>query len=257
MIVFQTNFSFRFSSRNATSFVTGRSVDGGAADQNTKCKHGHYLRADTSVNLHFINILDHFMATLQRTICVTPSQLLLWTFNLRLHILIRQYIDCYLPVFFSCMRELCSKSPSGRLIKDSTFPLWHLIKFSLEASGLVFSEVMNYSPSSWQMKRLASCPRSAWYLTACLLCTPGSVCTINTAVVVTAGPPRGRNELQPQHHQHPHHWHTWTHLPGESRYLCTCGRRSLRHITSFPKEETRRGSIDSLFLSTSSFLSIM
>lgn len=159
--------------------------------------------------------------------------------------------------FFCCMKEPCSKSPSGRLIKDSTFPLWHLIKLSLEASGLVFSELMNYSPSSWQMKRLASCPRSAWYLTACLLCTPGSVCTINTAVVVTAWPPRGRNELQPQHHQHPHHWHMWTHLPGESRYLCTCGRRSLSHITSFPKEETRSGSIDSLFLSTSSFMSIM
>lgn len=181
----------------------------------------------------------------------------IWTFNLRLQILIRQYMDCYLPVFFCCMRELWSKSPSGRLIKDSTFPLWHLIKLSLEASGLVFSEVMNYSPSSWQMKRLASCPRSAWYLTACLLCTPGSVCTINTAVVVTAWPPRGGNELQPQHHQHPHHWHTGTHLPGESRYLCTCGRRSLSHVTSFPKEETRGGSIDSLFLSSSSFRSIM
>lgn len=137
------------------------------------------------------------------------------------------------------MRKFWSKSPSHRLIKDLTFPFWHLIKLSLEASGLVFSEVMKYSQSSWQMKRLASCPRSAWYLTACLLCIPGSVCTINTTVVVTAGPPRDRNELQPQPHQHPHRWHTWTHLTGESRYVCTCGRCSLSHIESFRKEETR------------------
>lgn len=47
---------------------------------------------------------------------------------------------------------------------------------------------MNYSANSWQMKSLASCPRSMWYLTVCLLCTPGSVCTINTTAEVTTRP---------------------------------------------------------------------
>lgn len=49
---------------------------------------------------------------------------------------------------------------------------------------------MNYSVSSWQMKRLASCPGrcGTWQCRPCLLCTPGSVCTINTAAEVTTGP---------------------------------------------------------------------
>lgn len=39
--------------------------------------------------------------------------------------------------------------------------------------------------------------------------------------------------------------------------ISTCGHDYLSHSGSPPKEDTRRGSIDSLFLSTSSFRSIM
>lgn len=60
----------------------------------------------------------------------------------------------------------------------------------LGSFGSRFSEVMNYSASSCQMRRWASCPGlcATWQCRPCLLCTPESVCTINTAAEVTAGP---------------------------------------------------------------------
>lgn len=88
------------------------------------------------------------------------------------------------------LRRVREKVYNTGSLRESTFRLWHLIKLSLEASRLRFSEMMNYSVSSWQMKRLVSCPGrcGTWQYRPCLLCTPGNVCTINTTAEVTAGP---------------------------------------------------------------------
>lgn len=80
--------------------------------------------------------------------------------------------------------------------------LWVLVGFTFKSPSR--SERANYLASGCEVKGWASCPpptppgwRGTWQRGPCLLCAPGSVCTINTTAKVAVGPRERCERPQP------------------------------------------------------------